>query len=294
MSDKNEAAPGDGFWVKFWGVRGSIPCADASMARYGGNTPCLEVRCGARTLVFDLGSGAPYLGRDLLRREVADIDVFFTHAHLDHVIGLPFFSPFYRSHFSARLWAGPLRGSTSTEDMVGQLMREPFLPITPEIFSARIDYRDLEPGDTVTPQPGITISTIALNHPGGCLGYRIDYAGKSICYITDTEHVIGEPDRSILGVIQNADIVIYDATFTDEEFMPCAVTAIRHGAKARPCATPPGPAPSSCSTTTASMTTTPWTRSPRSGRGPSQFGRGARRHGAAALTRLLSRQMPFR
>lgn len=221
MSDKNEAAPGDGFWVKFWGVRGSIPCADASMARYGGNTPCLEVRCGARTLVFDLGSGAPYLGRDLLRREVADIDVFFTHAHLDHVIGLPFFSPFYRSHFSARLWAGPLRGSTSTEDMVGQLMREPFLPITPEIFSARIDYRDLEPGDTVTPQPGITISTIALNHPGGCLGYRIDYAGKSICYITDTEHVIGEPDRSILGVIQNADIVIYDATFTDEEFMPC-------------------------------------------------------------------------
>jgi phosphoribosyl 1,2-cyclic phosphodiesterase len=221
MSDNEEAAPGDGFWVRFWGVRGSIPCANAAMARYGGNTACLEVRCGTHTLVFDLGSGAPNLGRDLLGRGVADIDVFITHAHLDHVVGLPFFSPFYRDEFSARMWAGPLSGAVSTRDMVQQLMREPFLPITPDIFRAAIDYRDLKPGSAVTPHPGIAVSTIALNHPGGCLGYRVDFAGKSICYISDTEHVPGQPDHDILSFIAGADIVIYDATFTDEEFMPC-------------------------------------------------------------------------
>lgn len=221
MSDNSEAAPGDGFWVRFWGVRGSVPCCFPSMARYGGNTPCIEMRCGTRTLVFDMGSGAPLLGRDLLARGVSDIDVFITHAHLDHVMGLPFFSPFYRGNFSARLWAGSLSGSSSTGDMVSQLMREPFLPITPGIFSARVDYRDIEAGGTVTPQPGIAVSTVALNHPGGCLGYRVDFGGKSICYVTDTEHVPGEPDRSILAMIEGADIVIYDATFTDEEFMPC-------------------------------------------------------------------------
>lgn len=217
----DQAAAGDGFWVRFWGVRGSVPCADAAMARYGGNTSCLEMRCGSRTLIFDLGSGALPLGRDLLARGVADVDIYITHAHYDHVIGLPFFNPFYHPDFSACLWAGPSRGSVSTADMVAQLMREPFLPITTDIFRASIAYRDIEPGSTVTPRPGIAVSTVALNHPGGCLGYRVDFDGKAICYITDTEHVPGQPDRNVLALIDGADLVIYDATFTDEEFMPC-------------------------------------------------------------------------
>lgn len=217
----NDSAPGDGFWVRFWGVRGSIPCSDPAFARYGGNTACLEVRCGSHTIILDMGSGAPPLGRDLLAREIHDIDVFFTHAHFDHIMGVPFFAPFYKPFFSARLWAGPLEGIASTYDMVAGLMRPPYLPITPKIFGARIDYRDLTPGEPVTPKPGVAITNTSLNHPGGCLGYRVDFEGKAICYVSDTEHVIGHRDENILALIKDADIVIYDATFTDEEFMPC-------------------------------------------------------------------------
>ena len=96
-------------------------------------------------------------------------------------------------------------------------MSAPLLPITPDIFPAEVSFRDFSAGDELAPAGGISIRTARLRHPGGATGYRVDHGGRSICYVTDTEHEPGEPDENILALVDGADIVIYDAMFTDEE-----------------------------------------------------------------------------
>ena len=101
-------AAGDDFLVRFWGVRGSIATPGPATARYGGNTSSIEVRCGARLLMFDAGTGMRYLGGKLLGESPLESNIFFTHTHFDHVCGLPFFKPFFQPQNSFRLWAGHL------------------------------------------------------------------------------------------------------------------------------------------------------------------------------------------
>jgi phosphoribosyl 1,2-cyclic phosphodiesterase len=92
--------------------------------------------------------------------------------------------------------------------------------VPPDVFKAAIEYRDFRAGATLPLDraAGVAVRTAALNHPNGATGYRIEYAGKSVCYVTDTEHVPGKPDRNVLGLIEGADIVVYDCMYTDEEF----------------------------------------------------------------------------
>ena len=209
---------GDEFRVRFWGVRGSIATPGPATARYGGNTSTIEVRCGGRLILLDAGTGLRYLGNELLAEAPLDADLFFTHTHFDHVCGLPFFKPFFQPQNSFRLWAGHLGADLTLHRVLREFMMAPLFPVPPEVFKAQIEYRDFHGGDTLTPASGITVRTAVLNHPDGATGYRIEYGGKSICYVTDTEHVPGAPDRNVLGLIEGADIVIYDCMYTDEEY----------------------------------------------------------------------------
>jgi phosphoribosyl 1,2-cyclic phosphodiesterase len=99
-----------------------------------------------------------------------------------------------------------------------EFMMAPLFPVSPGVFAAKMEFRDFKAGETLAPGPGIVVRTAALNHPNGATGYRIEYGGKSVCYVTDTEHVPGTPDRNVLALIAGADIVIYDCMYTDEEF----------------------------------------------------------------------------
>jgi len=209
-----------GLLVRFWGVRGSIAAPGPSTARYGGNTSSLELRCGDRLLLLDAGTGIRYLGGKLVGSAPIDADILFTHTHFDHVCGLPFFKPFFQPENSFRLWAGHLGTDLTLQRVLREFMMAPLFPVPPEVFKARIEYRDFKAGEAVplARAHGITVRTAALNHPDGATGYRIEYAGKSVCYITDTEHVPGAPDRNVLGLIEGADIVIYDCMYTDEEY----------------------------------------------------------------------------
>ena len=213
-----DKSSGDDFRVRFWGVRGSIAAPGPSTARYGGNTSSIEVRCGGRLLMLDAGTGLRYLGGTLLAEAPIDSDIFFTHTHFDHVCGLPFFKPFFQPQNSFRLWAGHLGGGMTLHRVLREFMMAPLFPVPPEIFKSKIEYRDFKGGETLTPASGITVRTAVLNHPDGATGYRIEYGGKSVCYVTDTEHVPGSPDRNVLGLIQDADIAIYDCMYTDEEY----------------------------------------------------------------------------
>jgi phosphoribosyl 1,2-cyclic phosphodiesterase len=219
VESPTEATGEAAFSVRFWGVRGSIAVSGPDTVRYGGNTSCLEVRCGGRLLIFDGGTGIRYLGNRLMQAGgPVDGDLFFTHMHFDHVCGIPFFRPFFVRGNSFRLWAGHLRPKRDLKTVLEEMMIEPLFPISPAIFAADLDYRDYSCGETLTPAPGVAVRTASLNHPNGACGYRIDYGGRSICYLTDTEHVADRLDANILGLIQGADIVIYDSMYTDEEY----------------------------------------------------------------------------
>ena len=206
------------FSVRFWGVRGSIACSGPRTARYGGNTSSLEVRCDERMLLFDAGTGFRYLGHSLSNAGAIDADLFLTHTHFDHVAGLPFFKPFFKPQNRFRLWAGHLVEGMTLRRVLGEFMMSPLFPVPPQVFRARMEYREFKAGETLHPADGIALRTTPLNHPDGATGYRVEYGGRSICYLTDTEHVPGAPDRNILGLIAGADLVIYDSMYTDAEY----------------------------------------------------------------------------
>jgi phosphoribosyl 1,2-cyclic phosphodiesterase len=206
------------FSVRFWGVRGSIACPGEDNALYGGNTPCVEIRCGSRLFVFDAGTGLRNLGKSIAKDGITDVDLFLSHTHVDHIVGLPFFCYAFKPGNTLRVWSGHLDGDRTTESVLRQFMADPLFPVPVDIFGADVSYHDFRAGDTLTPADGVTLRTAMLNHPQNATGYRVEFGGKSICYVTDTEHFEDGPDRNILGLIEGADIVIYDSMFTDAEY----------------------------------------------------------------------------
>ena len=213
-------AGNDDFWVRFWGVRGTVPCPGPRTLKYGGNTACIEVRCGDHRLIFDAGTGLRALGMDFLREPDLQAHIFLTHTHIDHINGFPFFRPAYNPKNRFELWAGHLGGEVgSLQNVLGDLMRAPIFPVPLDIMHACIAFHDFAAGILIEPVPGIVLRTVRLNHPNGATGYRIDYDGRSICYVTDTEHEEGALDQDILHLIRGSQIVIYDSMYTEEEYV---------------------------------------------------------------------------
>lgn len=204
--------------ARFWGVRGSIAAPGPDTVRTGGNTACLEVRCGDALLVFDAGTGLRLLGEALRQDGPADLDLFLTHSHLDHICGLPFFAPAFDPASRLRVWAGHLPPGQSIREVVCAMMRPPLYPIPIETFRADFSFREFACGTDLEPAPGVRVRTGALNHPNGAVGYRVECAGRSLCLITDTEHTPGVPDPAVLDLVRGADVMIYDCTYTDAEY----------------------------------------------------------------------------
>lgn len=209
------------FKVRFWGVRGTVPCTSSATMRYGGNTACVEMRCGKERLIFDAGTGLRQLGREMLSNgSPIRSHLFLTHTHMDHVIGLPFFRPAYDQRNSFEFWCGHLSAQgRKLGEVLQQLMQPPFFPVPLDIMHACIGFHDFIPGEMIPIGDGVVVRTAALNHPGGSTAYRVEFDGRSACYVTDTEHVPGSPDPKVLELIAGADLVIYDATYTDDEFV---------------------------------------------------------------------------
>ncbi len=206
------------FSVKFWGTRGAVSSPTRESVKYGGNTSCLEVQCGDRILILDAGSGFRLLGLDLQTRKIANLDLFFTHFHYDHICGLPFFAPLYNPDCKMRIWSGHLDRKNATRESIKDYMVHPFFPVGPEVFKAQISYNDFRSGDELSPGDNIEIKTCKLNHPGGATAYRVNFDGRSFCYVTDTEHKPDGLDANILQLIDGADMMVYDATYADSEY----------------------------------------------------------------------------
>jgi phosphoribosyl 1,2-cyclic phosphodiesterase len=144
--------------------------------------------------------------------------LLLTHTHWDHINGFPFFPPAFNEDFELLVMAGHLRNAGGVRTALEGQMTQPMFPVPLETMCARISFEDFEAGDRFELDDGIEVRTAPLHHPSGATGYQISYEGKTLCYVTDTEHVVGERDGNILGLIENADLVIYDSTYTDEIF----------------------------------------------------------------------------
>ena len=203
--------------VRFWGARGSIACPGPAWSKYGGNTSCVEVRCGPHRVVCDAGSGIRLCGEQWAEEQVS-IDLLLSHTHIDHIVGFPFFSPLYVEGNEVTVWSGHLSDVGGVESVLSQFMAAPLFPVPPTAFGAEVAYRDFRAGHSFELRPGLEVHTHPLVHPNGATGYRIEYAGRSVCYITDTEHTQGEVDEELVAFLKGADVFIYDATYTDEEF----------------------------------------------------------------------------
>lgn len=209
----------DGILIRIWGARGSLPCPGPKTVRYGGDTACVEVRCGPHLVVFDGGTGIRELGRSLQAEAPIEADVFLTHFHLDHILGLPFFMPAYGPDNRVHLHAARLDSSLSLKTILGRMMSPPLFPVPIDMYRADVDFVDFAVGDRLEPHPGLVIDTRPLDHPGGACGYRLSWQGRRFAYVTDTEHPRdGSLDPNVLALMDGADVAIYDATFTDAEY----------------------------------------------------------------------------
>lgn len=204
--------------VKFWGVRGSIACPSPEHVVYGGNTSCLEIIAGDERIIMDAGTGIRNLGQDFIKDGIRKGTLLLTHSHWDHINGFPFFGPAFMSNSRFTIAAGHLYNAGGIENVLASQMANPTFPVPLEALQATLTFEDFKAGESWALGGGVKIITAPLNHPNGATGYRVEYGGKSICYVTDTEHVIGKPDQTVLKLIEGADIVVYDCTYTDQEF----------------------------------------------------------------------------
>jgi len=147
-----------------------------------------------------------------------DADLFFSHTHFDHINGVAFFAPVYVPGNRLRLSAGHLLPEYRLKDLFDHLMVAPFFPVPQALIMPQMEFIDFRCGETLNPQPGITLKTLPLNHPNRATGYRIEYGGKVVAYITDTEHAGEIMDKNVLSLMEQADVMIYDSTYTEQEY----------------------------------------------------------------------------
>jgi len=233
--------------ITFWGVRGSIPCPGRDTYRYGGNTPCIELSFENmdRSLIIDAGSGIRELGNLLMTRDFPkgqlNIEIFLTHTHWDHIIGLPFFTPLYIPGAKVRIYGPASSDGNSLQEIVGSQFSYHYFPIRHAELAAQIDYVELKEGFCDL-RDGIILKTKFLNHPVMCLGYRFECRGLVFCTLYDTEPfrnvfiddpanpaynegmhregelIAAEENRRVEEFISGADTVVYDGQYTLREY----------------------------------------------------------------------------
>lgn len=211
--------------VKFWGTRGSIATPGPGTNKYGGNTACTEVRCGEHILILDAGTGIRELGFALLQefgQKRIQAHIFVGHAHWDHIQGFPFFAPAYMTGNKLTLYS--LRGGGKPLEKIfrGQMDGD-YFPVVLSDLLGHLDFVEL----TVPVQIGpVTVGYEHLNHPGMAVGFRIEALGRSLVYVSDHEtfsRLYGEEagareDARITEFCRNADLLIRDAQYTEEEY----------------------------------------------------------------------------
>jgi len=205
--------------VRFWGVRGSTPTPFLENLRYGGNTSCVEVRTPqGETLIFDCGTGLRSLGKQLLAEyghKSINACIFLSHYHWDHIQGIPFFEPLYNpeNYFFFHSFRGAAR---SVQEALEEQMSDPYFPVNMSTMEAHRHFYNIE--EESLSIKDVVLRTKPLNHPQGCLGFRLECNGKVVVYATDNEPGAEEYDQNVRKLAEGADVLIYDGQYTPLEY----------------------------------------------------------------------------
>lgn len=233
--------------IKFWGVRGTVPCPGANTIKYGGNTACIEVRLkdSNRQIIIDAGSGIRELGHEMVHKELPhgpiSTEIFLTHTHLDHIVGFPFFTPIYIKGTKIRIYGPVTYEDDPLENVFSGQFTYRYFPIRWEELASELEFVKIRE-DKIDLGDGIALTTKYLNHPVLCLGYRFEYKGNVFCTAYDTEpfsnvfctdpsdpsydevlavegdRAVREENDRIEEFFAGADVLIYDAQYTDQEY----------------------------------------------------------------------------
>ena len=205
--------------VKFWGVRGSTPTPQAGNLRYGGNTSCVEVRFADHLYIFDCGTGFRALGQQLESEsngKAIAAHIFVSHFHWDHIQGIPFFRPLYENAQNRFVFHSSRR-TRSLQRVMEEQMASPYFPVDTSEMKAQRNFYDIEEGQTQLDDHS-TMRAMWLNHPQGCMGFRLETKEGVLVYATDNEP--GDPvfDKNVRKLAEGADVLIYDAQYLPEEY----------------------------------------------------------------------------
>lgn len=202
--------------VTFWGVVGSCAGANRSISEYGIATPCIEVRVDDVLIILDCGTGVVPLGRKLDEERPLNMHMFITHTHWDHVLGMPFFSQAYMPDNVLHIY-GLKRKDITLEGVFKGLMAYPYFPVGWDTLKADISFTELEPRDVVSLSENCKVVSFPTVHPGGNLAYAVHGNGKKMVYLTDLDHAQMD-EAELEAFVKDADVLIYDANFTQEEY----------------------------------------------------------------------------
>ena len=237
------------FLVRFWGVRGSMPCPGPDTFRFGGNTACIEIRAGengapggGRLVIIDCGTGIRLLGEELIKNKtLIDADIFISHTHWDHIMGFPMFTPIFNPSAKLRIRGPVINEEDSLENIIGTQLSYKFWPVKQSELAARIEYDQIKE-TSIDLGDGLKVTTKYLNHSILCMGYRFEYQGKSIVTAFDHEpfrnlfssdpadpdydetaaiegeEASMEENKKFHEFIKDADVLIHDAQYTTEEY----------------------------------------------------------------------------
>ncbi|HVS87841.1 MAG TPA: MBL fold metallo-hydrolase [Candidatus Acidoferrum sp.] len=208
--------------LSFWGVRGSTPTVDPATWRYGGNTPCLELIAPDGTqFILDCGTGLRMLGSRWTAPNAgtsAETHILVTHYHWDHIQGIPFFSPLYaeNNEFQFYSFRSKFLGRDSLKQVFEAQMALPYFPVDLSAMNAKRKFKEVAGGDVFTIREN-KVTARWLNHPQGCLGFRIETPAGTVVYATDNEPGDPKLDQSLRELANGADIFINDAQYTPEQ-----------------------------------------------------------------------------
>jgi phosphoribosyl 1,2-cyclic phosphodiesterase len=207
--------------IKFYGTRGSVPVSEREFMEFGGNTTCVFISGideGAGAIIMDAGTGIRKLGKDIGTGKVEagkEIGLGFTHFHWDHIQGFPFFEPAYNPNSKIQISTAGKRKILNLKDIFSTQMQSIYFPVQLENMGAQIEFEKIE-ANVLVGEKGAIVRVADLQHPGGCIGIRFEINNKSVVFCTDVEHSNGI-DENVVNLSMNADVLIHDAQYTDEE-----------------------------------------------------------------------------